>query len=249
MTTSDEVTDGAAEPVGLSGRHVAAVAIGNALEFYDFLTYSFFAIQIGRSFFPSANPTSSLLASLAAFGAGFLTRPVGAFVIGRLADRVGRKPAMFLSFGLMGLAMAGIGLTPSFATIGIWAPVLAIAFRLVQGFALGGEVGPSTAYLMEAAPLLRRGFYVAFQPASQQLAVLTAGLFGVGLSSALSDASLDSWGWRVAFLVGAIIVPFGLFLRNSLVETLVLETPAERAAAPPRRRASTTPGWRSPRSP
>src|SRR4051812_21628205 len=96
-------------------RHVAAVVIGNALEFYDFLTYAFFAAQIGRTFFPSDNPVSSLLAALATFGAGFVTRPIGAFFIGRMADRIGRKPAMLLSFGMMGVAMAGIGLTPSFS--------------------------------------------------------------------------------------------------------------------------------------
>ncbi len=204
----------------LPHHHVAAVTAGNALEFYDFLTYSFFAAQIGRTFFPSDNPISSLLASLATFGAGFLTRPVGAFVIGRLADRIGRKPAMFLSFGLMGMAMLGIALTPSYATIGIAAPILAIAFRLIQGFALGGEVGPSTAYLIEAAPVMRRGLYASLQGSSQQLAVLSAGLIGYVLANQLSDTALDQWGWRIAFLIGAIIVPFGLVLRRSLAETL-----------------------------
>src|SRR5512141_1910780 len=117
-----------------SPRQVAAIAAGNALEFYDFLTYSFFAVQIGKTFFPSGDPTTSLLASLATFGAGFLTRPIGALVIGRLADRVGRKPAMLLSFGLMGVGLIGLSLTPSFARIGVAAPILAIAFRMIQGF-------------------------------------------------------------------------------------------------------------------
>ena len=201
-------------------RHVAAVVVGNALEFYDFLTYAFFAAQIGRTFFPSADPTSSLLASLATFGAGFLMRPVGALVIGRLGDRLGRKPAMLLTFVLMGVAMVGLALTPSYRAIGMAAPALAILCRLVQGFALGGEVGPNTAYLIEAAPPRRRGLYVAFQFMSQDIAILASGLVGLALSSAMNDAALDAWGWRVAFLLGAVIIPFGLLLRRELAETL-----------------------------
>ncbi len=201
-------------------RQIAAVAAGNALEFYDFVTYAFFAVQIGRSFFPSHTPSASLLASLAAFGAGFLTRPLGAFVIGRMGDRRGRKPAMLLSFGLIGIAVSGLALTPSFARIGILAPVLAVAFRMLQGFALGGEVGPSTAFLIEAAPPLRRGLYTSFQAMSADVAVLAAGLVGVLLSSLMDAPALDAWGWRVALLLGTAIVPFGLMLRRSLDETL-----------------------------
>lgn len=203
-----------------SARQVAGVVAGNALEFYDFLTYSFFAVQIGQTFFPSDNPTTSLLASLATFGAGFLTRPVGALVIGRLADRVGRKPAMLLTFALMGLAIVGLALTPSYARLGVAAPILAIAFRLIQGFALGGQVGPSTAFLVEAAPPGRRGLYVSLQYMSQDGAILCAGLMGVGLSSVMDAQAMRDWGWRIAFLVGALIVPFGLILRRGLTETL-----------------------------
>src|SRR5262249_40820851 len=126
-------------------RHVAAVVVGNALEFYDFLTYAFFAVYIGRPFFPTNDPATSLLASLGTFGAGFVTRPIGGFVIGRMGDRFGRKPAMILSFSLMGIAITGLALTPSYATIGVIAPALVLVFRMMQGFALGGEVGPTTA--------------------------------------------------------------------------------------------------------
>lgn len=215
-----------------SVKHVVAVVIGNGLEFFDFLTYVYFAAQIGRTFFPADKPITSLLASLATFGAGFITRPIGAFVIGRIADRVGRKPAMLLSFSLMGLAMAGIGLTPGFATIGIFGPILAISFRLLQGFALGGELGSSTAYMIEAAPRRRRGLFVSLQYMGQDAATLAAGMFGVVLSSQLSATSLDNWGWRVPFLVGSIIVPFGLMLRNSLVETLEPPAVANAEAVP-----------------
>ena len=210
----------------LRPRQIAAVAAGNALEFYDFVTYAFFAVQIGRSFFPSHAPDASLLASLATFGAGFLTRPLGAFVIGRMGDRRGRKPAMLLSFGLIGIAVTGLALTPSYARIGVLAPVLAVGFRMLQGFALGGEVGPSTAFLIEAAPPLRRGLYTSFQAMSADLAVLAAGLVGVVLSNLVDAAALDAWGWRIALLLGAAIVPFGLMLRRSLDETLHRPEPA-----------------------
>ncbi|MGH9574004.1 MAG: MFS transporter [Candidatus Acidiferrales bacterium] len=201
-------------------RHVAAVVAGNALEFYDFVTYAFFAIYIGRAFFPSSNPSASLLSSLAAFGAGFITRPIGSYVIGRMGDRRGRKPAMVLSFGMMGVAIIGIALVPSYAVIGIAAPTLAIFFRLLQGFALGGEVGPTTALLLEAAPINRRGFYTSFQSNSQSFATLAAGLVGFALSNILTDQQLQSFGWRIAFLLGALTVPFALIIRRSLPETL-----------------------------
>jgi MFS transporter, MHS family, citrate/tricarballylate:H+ symporter len=197
-----------------------AVALGNAVEFYDFVTYAFFAAQIGRAFFPSNTPGTSLLASLATFGAGFLTRPLGAYVLGRLGDRIGRKPAMLASFTLIGVGVIGLPLIPPYASIGILAPILAICFRLIQGFALGGEVGPSTAFMMEAAPPLRRGLYISLQATSADVAVMVAGLVGVGLASALSPASLDAWGWRVALLVGGVIIPIGFMLRRTLSETL-----------------------------
>ena len=204
----------------LPRRQVVAVVLGNALEFYDFITYSFFSAQIGRTFFPAATPAASLLASLATFGAGFLTRPLGALVIGRMGDRVGRKPAMLLSFGLIGVAIAGLACTPSFARIGVAAPVLVVMFRLLQGFALGGEVGPSAAFLAEAAPPLRRGFYISLWSMSADLAVLAAGLVGVTLSSFMDAQMLDDWGWRIAFLIGLAILPLGLILRRGLSETL-----------------------------
>jgi len=204
----------------ISLRQVSAVALGNALEFFDFLSYAFFAVYIGRTFFPSADSTASLLASLATFGAGFLTRPIGALVLGRLGDRIGRKPTMIFSFATMGVAMLGIALTPSYAAIGITAPILVIIFRLIQGFALGGEVGSSTTFLVEAAPADRRGLYVSLQKVGQDAAFLVAGLLGFGLSYFLSDGQLSSWGWRVVFVVGALTVPLGLVLRRSLPETL-----------------------------
>ncbi len=203
----------------LLARHVAAVAAGNALEFYDFLTFSYFAVYIGRTFFPFATGSNSLLFTLITFGVGFLTRPLGGIVIGNMGDRIGRRPAMVLSFTLMGLGVIGLALTPSYAQIGYAAPVLVILFRLLQGFALGGEVGPSTAFLVEAAPPERRGFYGSLQYMTQDTAVLAAGIVGTVLASILDEQQLADWGWRAAFLLGAVIVPFGIVARRNLPET------------------------------
>lgn len=207
-------------PKPLSLPQLGAVVAGNALEFYDFLTFSFFAVQIGQVFFPGKDTTSSLLFTLATFGVGFATRPLGGVVIGTLGDSWGRKPAMLFSFGLMGVSVVGLALTPSFALIGWYAPALAVMFRLVQGFALGGEVGPTTAFLLEVAPAHRRGLYVSLQNATQYLATLAAGLVGLILANILSPQALTDYGWRIALLIGAAVVPFALIIRRQLPETL-----------------------------
>ncbi|MDE2448342.1 MAG: MFS transporter [Gammaproteobacteria bacterium] len=211
----------------LSWRQALAVAAGNGLEFYDFVTYAFFATQIGRTFFPSDTPGLSLLSSLATFGVGFLTRPLGAIVIGRFGDRAGRKPAMMVSLCLIGVAILGLALTPSYASIGMLAPILVIVFRLLQGFALGGEVGPSTAFLMEAAPPSRRGLYASLQATSADTATFIAGVVGVALASTLDAAQLDAWGWRIAQLLGVCIIPFAFVLRRTLSETLTAPAVAD----------------------
>jgi MFS family permease len=207
-------------PLGLKGRHIAAATLGNALEFYDFVTYAFFAIQIGHAFFPVRGGYGSLMLSLATFGAGFITRPIGALVIGAYADRVGRRPAMVLSFTLMGGAIIVMALIPSYAAIGLAAPLLAITARLVQGFSLGGEIGANTAFLLEAAAPEKRGATVAWQGASQTIAVTVGGLVGWGLTEVLPEGGLDAYGWRLAFLLGAITLPIGLWLRRAIPETL-----------------------------
>ena len=201
-------------------RAVAAASVGNGLEFYDFVTFAFFAIQIGHTFFPGGSAYLSLMGALATFGAGFITRPIGAWVLGGYADRVGRKPVMLFSMTLMGVSIAVLALTPGYATIGIAAPIIAIGARLAQGFALGGEVGSATAYMMEAATEDRRGFMVSWQGATQQVALSAGALVGLLLALFLSAEQLDSFGWRIALLIGVIIVPFGLMIRRSLPETL-----------------------------
>jgi MFS family permease len=217
----------------VTASQVVGVTLGNALEFYDFLIFTFFAVEIGHTFFPATDPQSSLLAALATFGAGFLTRPLGGLVIGVLGDRLGRRPMMLLSFALIGIASLGVALTPSYAAIGIAAPLLVLFWRLVQGFALGGEVGPSTAFLAEAAPPHRRGLYVSMQMFGQNVAVLVAGLIGLALAQVMDDATLASWGWRIALALGVGVVPIGLVLRRTLPETLPSDAPA--IPAPPLR--------------
>jgi MFS family permease len=201
-------------------RAAFAATIGNMLEFYDFITYSFFAIQIGHTFFPTGSEYGTLMLSLATFGAGFVTRPIGGIVLGIYSDRIGRRPAMLLSFALMGLSILTIALTPSYQSIGLAAPIIVIAARMVQGFALGGEVGPTTAYLVEIAPPAHRALVVAWQPASQEIAATAGALVGVILTKTMAPEMLDSYGWRVAFLIGAVCLPFGLWMRRTLPETI-----------------------------
>lgn len=201
-------------------RAIVAATIGNALEFYDFITYAYFAIQIGHAFFPSESAYGSLMLSLATFGAGFVTRPIGGIVIGAFSDRVGRRAAMILSFTMMGGAIVTMALIPPYSMIGIAAPVLAIIARMVMGFSLGGEVGPTTAYLLEIAPVQKRGLMVSWQGASQGIAATVGGLVGFVLSAVMKPAALDAYGWRIAFLLGAVTVPFGLWIRRGLPETL-----------------------------
>jgi len=223
------MTGSAAAPLK---RHVAAVVIGNALEFYDFTTYAYFATQIGHTFFPSQSPFVSLMASLAAFGIGFAARPVGAIIFGRYGDRVGRKPAMLACFVLMGAAILLLALTPSYSAIGIAAPALVVIARLLQGLAVGGDVGPTTAYLFEAAPEHRRGFYAALQYASQGMSTLAGGIVGVTLSSVLDAQALNDYGWRIAFLLGAVILPVGFLIRRALPETFHESERAQAVSAP-----------------
>lgn len=205
---------------GVPKRVVAATVAGNALEFYDFVTYAFFAVYIGRTFFPASTPLGSLLLSVAVFGVGFVSRPLGGVLIGAYADRAGRKPAMLLTIALITVGTLGLALTPSYESIGLAAPVIVVLCRLIQGLALGGEVGPSSAFLIESAPPQQRGLYASWQLASQGVATLVAGTFGIAMISMLTPAELQAWGWRVPFAVGLLLLPVAFYLRRSMPETL-----------------------------
>jgi len=219
LTAAADTAPAFAKPA-LKARGVFAAVLGNGFEFFDFTVYATFLGMIGEAFFPSDNILVSDLASAATFGVGFVARPLGGALIGAYGDRAGRKPAMTLSIALMAIGSGVIATTPGYATIGVWAPILLIVARLFQGFAVGGEVGPATMFLLEAAPSDRRMLFASWQLASQNLSGLLGGLIGLVLALALSQSSLNQWGWRIPFAFGVLIAPVGVYIRSQLVETL-----------------------------
>ncbi len=200
---------------------IAAAVIGNLLEVFDFIAYGTFAVLIGRAFFPAHDPFVNLLLSVSTFGIGFITRPLGAIVVGALADRRGRRAGMLVSLALMGLGSLIIAVLPTYRSIGLWAPGLLVLARLIQGLAWGAEAGPATTYLLENAPPGRSGLFASWQAASQMLAVLAAGLLGYGADRLLGPAAMAAWGWRLPFALGVLAVPLGLVLRRGLDEAPV----------------------------
>jgi metabolite-proton symporter len=202
---------------------VIRVASGNFLEMYDFMVFGYYAAAIGRTFFPKGSEFASLMLSLATFGVGFLMRPLGALVLGVYIDKRGRRAGLILTLALMSVGTLSIACVPGYAAIGIAAPLLVLAGRLVQGFSAGVELGGVSVYLSEIATPGRKGFYVAWQSASQQLAVVFAALLGVLLNAKLNKAQMDAWGWRVPLLVGCVIIPFVFLIRRSLAETEVFQ--------------------------
>lgn len=209
-----------ASPSGTSrSRQVTAAVIGNALEWYDFIVYGFLSSIIARLFFPAGDEHASLLMALATFGVGFFMRPVGGVLLGIYADRKGRKAAMQLIILLMTLSIAMIAFAPDYAAIGIGAPLLIVVARLLQGFATGGEYASATAFLVECAPANRRGLYGAWQLFGQCLAVFAGAGMGALVTHNLSPEALDSWGWRLPFILGLLIGPVGLWIRRHLEES------------------------------
>ncbi len=200
-------------------RQVTAAVIGNALEWYDFIVYGFLSSIIARLFFPAESEYASLLMALATFGVGFFMRPVGGVLLGMYADRKGRKAAMQLIILLMTLSIALIAFAPDYAAIGIGAPLLIVIARMLQGFATGGEYASATAFLVESAPANRRGLYGAWQLFGQCLAVFAGAGMGALVTHSLSPEALDSWGWRVPFILGLLIGPVGLWMRRHMEET------------------------------
>ena len=209
-------------------KNVFIVASGNFLEMYDFMVFGYYAKAIGQTFFPTGNEAASLMLALMTFGAGFLMRPVGAVVLGAYIDRNGRRNGLLLTLALMGVGTLAIGLMPEYAQIGLLAPVLILLSRLIQGLSAGVEVGGVSVYLSEIATPGRRGFYVAWQSASQQVAVIFAAFVGMMLNTWLSPAEVAGDGWRIPFLIGSLMVPF-LFVIRHLLE----ESPEFDKSAPP----------------
>jgi MHS family proline/betaine transporter-like MFS transporter len=213
-------------------RALGAAVIGNVLEWYDFAVYAFLATVLARIFFPSGDELSALLATFAVFGVGFVVRPLGAIVIGRLADRRGRKIALSLTIILMALGTVMIGLLPSYETIGVGASALLVAARLLQGFSAGGEWGSSTAFMVEWAPPNRRGLFGSLQQASVAGGFLLGSLTAASLSHWLGPDALEDWGWRVPFLFGGILGPIGLYMRRKLDETPSFKAAVQERAEP-----------------
>ncbi|WP_051334665.1 MFS transporter [Bradyrhizobium sp. Ai1a-2] len=206
-------------------RKIPAVVLGNALEFYDFIVYAAFAPVLGRAFFPTQDPMTGLILSFSTYGIGFVIRPLGAVLLGAYSDRYGRKSAMTLTIGLMAFATGMIGLVPGYGQIGMAAPILLVLARLVQGFSVGGELAPSTIFLTEMAPIGRKGFFASFQFASQGLSAVMSGAVGLSIAALLPKTAVEQWGWRIAFLIGILIAPFGIYIRKRLHETLSQDQP------------------------
>lgn len=198
---------------------VVRVAAGNALEMYDFQIFGYYATAIAATFFPTGHEFASLMLALATFGAGFLMRPLGAVILGAYLDHRGRRAGLLLTLALMGFGTLSIACLPGYAVLGVAAPLLVLLGRLVQGFSAGVELGGVSVYLSEIAPPNRKGFYVAWQSASQQVAVMFAALLGIALTSMLTTGQMSRWGWRIALLAGCALLPLLLFLRRSLEET------------------------------
>lgn len=200
-------------------RAITASVIGNALEWYDFTVYAFLAAIIGKHFFPSTDDTTALLSSFAVFGVGFVARPLGGVLIGLFGDKMGRKPALLLTIVMMAAGTGLIGVLPTYASIGVAAPILLVLARLLQGFSAGGEWGGSASFLVEWAPPNRRGLFGSFHPAS----IFLGQLSGLGttalLTSAIGSDAMSDWGWRIPFLLGALVGPLGLLIRRTVDET------------------------------
>jgi MFS family permease len=186
---------------------------------YDFMVFGYYAGGIGRAFFPAQSEYASLMLSFMTFGTGYLMRPLGAIILGAYIDRRGRRKGLLLTFGMMAFGTLAIGCMPGYETIGMLAPLLVVAARLVQGLSAGVELGGASVYLAEIATPGRRGFYTAWQSGSQQVAVMFAAVLGLILSRTLRPEEMAGWGWRVPLLVGSLMIPFVVIMRRSLQET------------------------------
>jgi MHS family proline/betaine transporter-like MFS transporter len=213
-------------------RAIFATVIGSGLEWFDFSGYAFFAVIIGKLFFPAGNEATSLLLALATFGVGFVVRPFGGIVFGIYADRAGRKKALSLAMLIMAAGSAIIAFAPTYESIGIAAPCLIVVERMLQGLSAGGEMGGATAFLTEHAPADKRAFYSSWIQTSVGFAVVIGSLVGTLIVSTMSEAALMSWGWRIPFVVGMLVAPVGYYIRLKIDETPEFAVESERAETP-----------------
>jgi MFS transporter, MHS family, citrate/tricarballylate:H+ symporter len=192
---------------------------GNFLEQFDFFLFGFYASAIAKAFFPAQNETAALLNAFGVFWLGALMRPVGAIVLGAYIDRIGRRQGLIVTLGIMAIGTVVIAFCPTYATIGIAAPIIVLVGRLLQGFSAGVELGGVSVYLAEIATPGNRGFYTSFQSASQQVAIFVASILGFVLSEMMPADTVADWGWRIPFFVGCLIIPVIFVLRRTLEET------------------------------
>jgi MFS transporter, MHS family, proline/betaine transporter len=211
----------AAVAPGVARRVAGAAAVGNFMEWFDFAVYGFFAATLGKVFFPSDNETASLLASFAVFGIAFLLRPIGGFFLGAYGDRAGRRAALSLSVVLMGVSTTLVAALPSYASVGLLAPILLILLRCAQGFSAGGEWTGTSAFLVEYAPRNRRAVWGSVVSATAALGTLAGALVALALSTWLTEAQMQAWGWRLPFLIAAPLGVIGLYVRLRLEDTPV----------------------------
>jgi MHS family dicarboxylic acid transporter PcaT-like MFS transporter len=209
---------------------IMAASSGNLVEWFDFYVYAFSALYFASSFFPKSDPTAQLLNTAGVFAAGFLMRPIGGWLFGRVADRYGRRRSMLISVTMMCAGSLAIACLPTYASIGAWAPFLLLVARLFQGLSVGGEYGTTAAYMSEVALRGQRGFFSSFQYVTLIGGQLLAVLVVVILGQLLDEAELKSWGWRIPFVIGALAAVVALFLRRTLTETQAVETQASREA-------------------
>ena len=198
---------------------IMAGGIGNFVEWFDFALYAQFATIIGFHFFPSDDPTASLLATFAVFAVGFLARPVGGLLFGQYGDRKGRKAALSAAVILMSAATLGIGLTPTFATIGVMAPVLLLVWRILQGLSAGGEYAGSGSFVVEHAPVGKRALFASINPVSTALGTIGGALVGLTVTFLVPEQALNDWAWRIPFILAGPLGLVGLYLRSKVEET------------------------------
>lgn len=218
-SSSNGASSGASSEKKSSVRAIVAASIGNGLEFYDFSLYAFFAVYIAHAFFPEGDETVQLIQAFIAFGLGFVVRPLGAIVLGSYGDRVGRKAALIATIIAMAIGTLIIAIAPTYAAIGIGAPILVVFGRLLQGFSAGGEIGGATTFLVEHAPPNKKGAYAAWIQASMAASNILAVLMATIMTSLLSQEAMHAWGWRVPFIFGLVIAPVGYWLFKTLEET------------------------------